>query len=219
MSEQKNQVDNIISRLKDNRIIAVIIVFGITIIAISSFTDASHKIIKQIQGFISERPAVVNLRYKPEILSSDAVKVLLAKHGFYEKNWNPGGKGIAHRYEPQIKDNVIVLLDAATGLMWQKGGSSSEMTFENTEQYINRINTEKFAGFNDWRLPTVEEAMSLMEPQANDHFYINPEFEPGISFIWTSDRATDGRIWMLYFYYGEIGLESDSFNAWVRLVR
>lgn len=103
--------------------------------------------------------------------------------------------------------------------MWQKGGSSSGMTFEDAKQYVHRVNTEKFAGFNDWRLPTVEEAMSLMEAQTYDRFYIDAEFERGKSFIWTSDRATDGGIWMLYFYYGELGVESASFNAWVRLVR
>ncbi|MBL7075499.1 DUF1566 domain-containing protein [candidate division KSB1 bacterium] len=219
MSEQKTQVDNIITLLKNNRVVAILIVFGITIIAISSFTDATHKIIKQIQGFFSDRPAVVTLRHKPKILSSDVVKVLLAKHGFYEKRWNPSGKGIAHRYESQIRDNAVILLDAATGLMWEKGGSSDRMTFADAEQYVHRINAEKFAGFNDWRLPTVEEAMSLMEPQAYDRFHIDPEFERGINFIWTSDRATDGRIWMLYFYDGMLNLEPDSYNAWVRVVR
>jgi hypothetical protein len=219
MPEQKTKVENIVTKLKNNRVVAIIIVFGITIIALSRFTDATHKIIQQIQGFFSDRPAVVNLRHKPEILSSDMVKVLLAKHGFYEQRWNPSGKGIAHRYESQIRGNAVLLFDAATGLMWQKGGSSSPMTFEDAEQYVHRINGDKFAGFNDWRLPTVEEAISLLEPQAYDRFHIDPEFEREINFIWTSDRAADGRIWMLYFYDGMLGMEMDSFNAWVRVVR
>jgi len=219
MSEQKTQVDNIISRLKNNRVVAIFLVFGITIIAISSFTDAAHNIFNQIQGFSSDRPAVVTLRHKPEVLSSDVVKVILVKYGFYDKNWNPSGKGVAHRYESQIRNNAVILFDVATGLMWQKGGSSDPMTFARAKQYVHRINAEKFAGFNDWRLPTVEEAMSLMEPQAYNGFHIDPEFERGINLIWTSDRSTDGRIWMLYFYNGMCSLERDIFNAWVRVVR
>lgn len=219
MSEQKTQVDNIITRFKNNRIVAILIVFGIIVIAISSFTDATDKIIKRIQDFLSDRPAVVALRQKPEILSSKAVKVLLAKYGFYDKTWNPSGKGIVHRYESQIRNDAVILLDAATGLMWQKGGSSDRMTFADAEQYVHSINAEEFAGFKDWRLPTLEEAMSLMEPEAYDHFYIDPEFERGINFIWTADRATNGRIWMLYFYEGMLNLEPDTFNAWVRVVR
>jgi len=65
--------------------------------------------------------------------------------------------------------------------MWQKGGSSGLMTFTDAKQYAHRINSEKFAGFNDWRLPTVEEAMSLMEPQAYDGPHINPKFQRGIN--------------------------------------
>jgi hypothetical protein len=32
------------------------------------------------------------------------------------------------------------------------------MTFAEAEQYVRRLNGERFAGFDDWRLPTVEEA-------------------------------------------------------------
>ncbi len=219
MSEQKTLVDNIINRLKNNRLLAILIVFGLSIIAISSFTDATHKIIKTVQGFLSDRSVVITLRHEPRVVSGDEVNVLLVKYGFYDKTKNPGGKGIEHRYESQVIDNVIVILDATTGLMWQKSGSSDPMKFADAEQYVYRLNAEKYAGFNDWHLPTVEEAMSLMEPQSYDRFHIDPGFDRGISFIWTSDRNTDDRIWMLYFYDGLLSLERDSYNAWVRVTR
>ena len=219
MSEQKTLVDNILSRLKNNRLVAILIVFGIAIIAISSFTDATRIIIKQIQGFLSERPDVVSLRYEPDTLSGEEVRVLLVEHGFYDKVRNPGGKGIEHRYESQIRDNSVVIKDASTGLMWQRGGSSVPMKFADAEKYVRRMNAERFAGFNDWQLPTVEEAMSLMEPQSYENSHINPGFDRAISFIWTSDHAADGRIWMPYFYDGMLSLEGHSFNAWVRLTR
>ncbi|RLD35327.1 MAG: hypothetical protein DRI73_02705 [Bacteroidetes bacterium] len=219
MSEQKTLVDNIISRLKNNRLMAILIVFGISIIAISSFTDATQKIIKTFQGFLSDRPVTITLRHEPGILSGDEINVLLTKHGFYDKKRNPGGKGIEHRYESQVKENVVIIFDAATGLMWQRGGSSGLMKFADAEQYVHSLNAEKFAGFDDWHLPTVEEAMSLMEPQSYDNYYVDPGFDRSISFIWTSDRATDGRIWMLYFYDGMLSLERDSYNAWVRVTR
>ena len=167
----------------------------------------------------SYRATAINFRHKPETLSSNEIKILLAKHGFYDKRWNPGGKGVTHQYQVQVKENAIILFDVATGLMWQKGGSSSPVTFENAQQYVRDINNDNFGGFNDWRLPTVEEAMSLMEPQAHEDLHISSEFERGINFIWTSDKASDERIWMLYFYDGMLGLEKDEFNAWVRVVR
>jgi hypothetical protein len=41
----------------------------------------------------------------------------------------------------------VVLYDAASGLMWQKGGSILPMAYAQTSQYIKRLNADKFAGF------------------------------------------------------------------------
>ena len=87
------------------------------------------------------------------------------------------------------------------------------MNFSDADQYNNRLNAEKFAGFNNWRLPTLEEAMLLMEAEMSDRVHIDEVFERGINFIWTSGRANYGRIWVLYFYDGEIGFEPGGFNA------
>lgn len=158
------------------------------------------------------------LRRTASTLSGDMVKALLQSHGFYDKRWNASGKGVLHKYEPQVRSGAAVLVDGATGLMWQKGGSGP-MTFAEAEQYVRRLNGERFAGFDDWRLPTVEEAFSLMEPQAHEDRHIDPAFERDASFIWTADRTTDERLWTVYFYDGIVSAERDLFNAWVRVVR
>ena len=124
---------------------------------------------------------------------------MLVKHGFYDKIRNASGKGIVHKYEPQAIADAVVVLDHATDLMWQKGGSEDPMTLADAENYISRLNAERFAGFSDWHLPTLEEAMSLMEPQAYNEFYIAQVFQMGVDFIWTVDRTTDGRGWGTLF--------------------
>jgi hypothetical protein len=103
--------------------------------------------------------------------------------------------------------------------MWQKGGSILPMAYAQTSQYIKRLNADKFAGFSDWRMPTTEEAMSLMEPFAPGSVHIDAAFQRGINFIWTADHSADGRVWLLYFYDGMITKETEIFNAWVRVVR
>ncbi|MCB9501891.1 MAG: DUF1566 domain-containing protein [Deferribacteres bacterium] len=40
--------------------------------------------------------------------------------------------------------------------------------FEKAVVYIDSLNKANFAGYSDWRLPTLEEAMTLMEPEKKE---------------------------------------------------
>jgi hypothetical protein len=84
--------------------------------------------------------------------------------------------------------------------MWERSGSSEWVSHSRPESYpyadlttadtyVGTLNANKFAGFSDWRPPTLEEAMSLMEPEANkeNDRYIDPIFERKQSWIWTAD--------------------------------
>jgi len=75
-------------------------------------------------------------------------------------------------------------MDFATGLMWQKSGSDNWLTHEKAKTYIQELNYNRFAGYSDWRLPTVDELKSLLtsEKQSNG-MYINPIFENWIPLL------------------------------------
>jgi hypothetical protein len=143
----------------------------------------------------------LQLRSQPQdTLSGEAVKAMLTQYDFYcaeytwSKDWsNPQGKGINHEYELQQQGKVVV--DHITGLMWQQSGSPEKMNFENVKASVTQLNKEGFAGFNDWRLPTLEEAMSLMEPQKSSiGLYIKSKFDKTQQWIWTADiHSTEGR--------------------------
>jgi uncharacterized protein DUF1566 len=158
------------------------------------------------------------LRSLPAILSPGAIDTMLVNHGFYDKTRNSGGRGVVHQYEPRAIGDATIVLDRATGLTWQRGGSEA-MRLDDAGRYVERINAERFAGFGDWRLPTLEEAMSLMEPEARGQVHIDPVFTRGVNFIWTADRAADGRGLVVYFYDGMVSSERSEFNARVRAVR
>jgi serine/threonine-protein kinase len=68
-------------------------------------------------------------------------------------------------YFEQTLDGDKVVIDSATNLMWQQAGSPEPMPYDSTERYIRELNNKAFAGFKNWRLPTLGEAMPLMEPQ------------------------------------------------------
>jgi hypothetical protein len=83
---------------------------------------------------------------------------MLTKYGFYDTGRNPHGTFL-NQLSIQSED---VILDAKTGLMWQRSGSPNEKSFIGAKSYIEQLNENKFAGFSDWRLPTIEELASII---------------------------------------------------------
>ena len=140
-------------------------------------------------------------RNTPKSLSKSEAKAMLVERDFFASDWNPGGRGLNNDFE--IQEDGKVVLDHASGLMWQQSGSDDHMTNKEAQTCIAALNRKHFAGFDDWRLPTLEEAMSLLTPVKNsDELYIDRIFDKNQRWIWTSDP-----------YSGIFGLSASS--AWV----
>ncbi len=144
-------------------------------------------------------------------------RMIKAKN-YYDKRLNPEGKkGIEHQFQLQPGDSVI--FDAATGLTWQQSGSS-RVRYPVAEEYVQRINAKTYGGYSDWRLPTLEEAMSLMEPTQKNGYYIAELFDEKQEAIWTSDDFRVSVMWVVDF---DVGYCSDSrydqYGIFIRAVR
>jgi tetratricopeptide (TPR) repeat protein len=142
------------------------------------------------------------LRSKPiENLSVENVKAMLREQDFYDKFYNPKGKGIRHEYELIERQGKKLVIDHATGLMWQQSGSKIRMSYNNALEYIGTLNINHFAGYNDWRLPTLEEAMSLVvvEPKMVADLYIDFLFDSHQRWIWTADKESSEWLWVVSF--------------------
>ncbi|MDZ7319999.1 MAG: DUF1566 domain-containing protein [candidate division KSB1 bacterium] len=135
-------------------------------------------------------------------LEEKDVRSMLTKHGFFDSSWHKEGKGISHLYEVREIKGAKVVVDHITGLMWQQSGSPNYMNYTEAEKYIRGLNQQRFAGYNDWRLPTLEEAMSLMEPKKYDDLYIDPVFDRTQIWIWTADTPRAGVAWVVSFGNG-----------------
>ena len=114
--------------------------------------------------------------------------------------------------------------DTSTGLMWQKTGSSTEMTWEQALAYCESLEvnaTENPGGYSGWRLPTIKELVSLADfsrynPTINTTYFRNTVS----SFYWssTTNAGNPYYAWGVDFDYGYDGSNNIGYN-YVRAVR
>ena len=164
-------------------------------------------------------------RSEPTKLSQSEIQAVLVDKDLYDYRLNPESSGFRNDYE--VLENGKVVLDHASGLMWQQSGSDKQIYYSELQSYIEVLNRQRFAGHTDWRLPTLEEAMSLMEPKKNiEGFYIDTVFEKKQRWIWTSDKPSDpssflsSSAWVVYFGLGGCSdVDVGGVNIYVRAVR
>ena len=122
--------------------------------------------------------------YQVQIISNIFI-VNEHNYGFY------GHSTINNSYENKSENGDNVVIDHTTGLIWQQSGSDELMDWPKAKQWVIDLNEKGFAGYSDWRLPTVEEAISLLEPDRNtSNLYIDSVFSPKQTGIWTGDKNT-----------------------------
>ena len=119
----------------------------------------------------------------------------------------------------KIKNDQIIK-DNSTGLMWQQSGSSEVMKYKAAQQYIKKLNSDRFAGYYDWRLPTVDVLTSLLtKTKQNGNLHIHSLFDKKQLYCWSSDKRAPGGVWFVSFYYGEVYWPNLGNSSYVRAVR
>ena len=137
--------------------------------------------------------------------------------GYFDVRRNPQGKGIDNKFE--LQKNGLIVYDGATSLYWQQSGSL-RMNYAKAREYIRHLNNQKFVGYDNWRLPTLKEAMSLMEPQDwYGDFYIDYVFDREQNPIWTANEVSVGMVWLVTFTDGYCGRGDVNREGCVRAVR
>lgn len=143
-----------------------------------------------------------------------ASKLKKWKIGFHQIPTKPDSKKTATGL--LIHDNQTVS-DPKTGLIWKRECESKEYTYN---EAIERFKgNDSFAGYSDWRLPTIDELKTLLLKNAP---YIDTEaFPNNPSSVWSGSPyagyASDA--WFVYFGYGNSYYKlRDGYNG-VRLVR
>ncbi|MCK9387970.1 MAG: DUF1566 domain-containing protein [Sulfuritalea sp.] len=61
----------------------------------------------------------------------------------------------------------MTVKDKHTGLIWMRNANIGKQDKDGATELLKRLNREKYAGYEDWRLPTVEELESLVQYAAD----------------------------------------------------
>ena len=123
-------------------------------------------------------------------------------------------------------------LDKKTGLMWMSNDywqmEHKWVNWYTANEYVQRMNNKKFAGYTDWRLPTVEEANSLYERRKRnvdkdgDKIFIDKMFPEGAGWsTWTNEDKQNKAIVVSYKDEGGKAYQDkiSGVDAFLRLVR
>lgn len=139
-------------------------------------------------------------RSEGEISDERMVEIVTAAN-FYDNRTNPEGS-----FPNALVDtgDGLTVIDRRTGLMWQRGGSNIT-SIRKIAEYVRQLNESNFAGHSDWRLPAMEEALSLMNPERNGYDqHLHGCFSAEQPFVFLAGRRTPGGYWFCDFKQGTL---------------
>jgi PPM family protein phosphatase len=97
------------------------------------------------------------------------------------------------------------ITDHGTGLMWEQAGSDKEVHCKVVSSHIHCLNENRFAGWNDWRLPTIAELLTLVEPEpGTGGLYLDPMFDPVRRWCWSANTQGPDAGWIVRFEKGRL---------------
>jgi hypothetical protein len=133
-----------------------------------------------------------------EMIAATALSRIIKENGLFckkspwSKEWaNPKGRGIRQaRSGLAFADSVVT--DTLTGTMWQRFTTPKPVSSDRLDSVISAMNTGTWQGYNNWRIPTVEELLTLLTPSRN-HFghYLPSGWNSKADDIWSCNSSCD----------------------------
>ncbi|MCP5049894.1 MAG: protein kinase [bacterium] len=152
---------------------------------------------------------VTVLRSGYRTLDYTLAESMIRKYTFFDNGFNKGG-GFKNHFEKKSSSGSTVVIDRATGLMWYSGRLIKATGFRKADRWIRSLNRKKYGGYSDWRMPTLEEAASLLKKTANpEELHFPPVFPIRPKNAWTGDLLRLQTMWVVRFNSGTIFADSD----------
>lgn len=101
-----------------------------------------------------------------------------------------------HNHQLKVVSDLM-LFDPLTGLYWQRQGSGYTLNWNQAHTYIDYLNDKNFEQKSTWRLPTIEELLSILRPPTVERdICLDPRFAPAIHWLWSADYCNKKQAWI-----------------------
>lgn len=118
-----------------------------------------------------------------------------------------------------IENGGKTLLDKANGLCWQLTASDYPVDRQEAEMIIETLNDLQYDDIASWRLPTVNELLTLVN---NPALAIEPDsgspFPDNLEWLWSCDSRTKNSSWYVHTGLGYVGWQDENCRYYVRAV-
>ena len=92
----------------------------------------------------------------------------------------------------------LVAFEKNSGLHWQRRGAGFTLDWQQAKEYVSHLNNINWQGRNSWRLPTLEEVLTILNPPLHGVSCSSwPLLDDTIHWLWTSDHCTKKQTWMV----------------------
>jgi hypothetical protein len=128
--------------------------------------------------------------------SERAEKIFLAP--FASVAFLEAAKIEAARLQVEEERETGIYLDKKRALIWAARDNGRDISWVNSFQYCEELS---LAGFEDWRLPTLDELKEIMKPMSNRQYATPEEIYLTSCCPWSSTPKTRSSAWNFNFKF------------------
>jgi formylglycine-generating enzyme required for sulfatase activity len=132
-----------------------------------------------------------------------------------------------------VTSQWAAVIDEKTNLMWAINSSKTsdfpnpkeKMTWDEAQAWAKYVNTQGWCGYNNWRLPTIDELKTLLLTKKHKNLYLREDILTDINhtqyWVWSSSLVANSSnsAWLVLLSSGYGNDDDKDINYYVRLVR